>query len=517
MTYFTQVEQGFYPNSKDNVYNSLFRQYERILFESLITSFGLDIFIRDQHGGDVDTIHNVRQIGKDKDMYYKSKIHQQDYENKGEYNSNLYHSHANYRKKNKEVSKQKKDGQLIDAYTGKCVDRNAKIDLDHNISAKEVHNDPGRVLAGLSGEDLANIPENLYPTDSHINRSKKADSMSEHLAKHGNEYTEDEKKRMRAADTAARRAYNAKIAYTYYTSTDFWQHTAMASGKVGFQMGIRQALGFVLTEVWFSVREKLTGGSGNTLKSILSNISEGVRLGIQRAKEKYKTLLDTFGEGMVGGILSSLTSTLCNIFFTTTKNFGRVLRQSFASLVAAGKVLFFNPDNLLFGDRMVAALKIIATGASAVVGISISQAIAASGLGTIPVVGELLSTFAGVFATGALSCTLLYALDSCDIVQQIVGILNKVRTIDYDIAFYRQQADAFEALAAKLLAYDLESFKKQTAAYANIAQRLVCAGNNSQELSDILETVLADRDITLPYTGDFDSFMGSKENTLHFC
>ena len=84
---------------------------------------------------------------------------------------------------------------------------------------------------------------------------------------------------------------------------------------------------------------------------------------------------------------------------------------------------------------MVAALKIIATGASAVVGISISQAIAASGLGTIPVVGELLSTFAGVFATGALSCTLLYALDSCDIVQQIVGILNKVRTIDYDIAF----------------------------------------------------------------------------------
>ena len=84
MTYLTQVEQGFYPNSKDNVYNSLFGQYERILFESLITSFGLDVFIRDQHGGDVDTIHNVRQIGKDKDMYYKSKIHQQDYKNKGE-------------------------------------------------------------------------------------------------------------------------------------------------------------------------------------------------------------------------------------------------------------------------------------------------------------------------------------------------------------------------------------------------------------------------------------------------
>lgn len=460
MTYLTQVEQGFYPNSMDNVYNSLFKQYERILFESLITSFGLDTFIQDQHGGDVDTIYNVRQIGKDEDMHYKSTAHQEKYENREKYDSHPYHSHSNYRNRNKEVSKQKKDGQLVDDYTGRRVERNAHVDMDHTISAKEIHDDPGRVLAGLSGEDLANSRENLHPTDSHINRSKKADSMSEHLAKHGNEYTGDEKKRMRAADTAARRAYNAKIAYAYYTSADFWQHTAMASGKVGFQMGIRQALGFVLTEVWFSIREKLTGGSG-TLKSILSNISEGVRLGIQRAKEKYKTLLDTFSEGMVGGILSSLTTTLCNIFFTTTKNLGRILRQSFASLVAAGKVLFFNPDNLLFGDRMVAALKIIATGASAVVGISLSQVIAASGLGTIPVVGELLSTFVGVFATGALSCTLLYALDSCDIVQQIVGILNKVHTIDYDIAFYRQQADAFEALAAKLLAYDLEGFKNK--------------------------------------------------------
>ena len=47
---------------------------------------------------------------------------------------------------------------------------------------------------GCQGEDLANSSENLHPTDSHINRSKKADSMSEHLAKHSNEYTEDGKK-----------------------------------------------------------------------------------------------------------------------------------------------------------------------------------------------------------------------------------------------------------------------------------------------------------------------------------
>lgn len=49
-------------NPEDNLMDGLFKQYERVIIDSIITSFGLDFFIKDRHGGDVDTVHNVRQI-----------------------------------------------------------------------------------------------------------------------------------------------------------------------------------------------------------------------------------------------------------------------------------------------------------------------------------------------------------------------------------------------------------------------------------------------------------------------
>ena len=151
----------FDPDPSEPVMDSIFQQYERVLVESLITSFGLDFLVNDRHGGDVDTIHNVRQIGQDERITYKNVLNQQAYEQKGTYNSTEYHHDARYIAKNKEVSALKKEGRLVDAYTGKQIARNGKSDLDHVISAKEIHDDRGRVLAGLTGTDLANSSENL--------------------------------------------------------------------------------------------------------------------------------------------------------------------------------------------------------------------------------------------------------------------------------------------------------------------------------------------------------------------
>ena len=79
---FVKQIDGSY-DAEANVYNSIFEQYERIVIQSLITSFGLDFLVSDQHGGDVDTIHNVRQIGKDEQMHYKNKKNEETYNNKG--------------------------------------------------------------------------------------------------------------------------------------------------------------------------------------------------------------------------------------------------------------------------------------------------------------------------------------------------------------------------------------------------------------------------------------------------
>ena len=254
--YVMNIGNGYMPDPKEPILPSLFQEYERVLVESLVSSFGLDFLIKDQHGGDVDTIHNVRQIGKDPQMYYKNKENQKAYEERGKYDSRQYHGDPRYLAQKRENNAQKSEGILKDAYTGKKINENEKSDLDHVISGKEIHDDPGRVLAGLNGFDLANSPENLQETNPHTNRSKKADSMEQFLDKHGDDYTEKQKENMRQKDAIARKEYEAKLAKAYYTSPKFAKDMSFAAGKVGVKMGARQALGFIFAEMWFTVKEE---------------------------------------------------------------------------------------------------------------------------------------------------------------------------------------------------------------------------------------------------------------------
>ena len=71
-TYPQGIRSSFNSDPDESVFDALFREYEHVIFRSIITSFGLDIFIRDQYGGDVDTIYNVRAMDIDPQMGYKN-------------------------------------------------------------------------------------------------------------------------------------------------------------------------------------------------------------------------------------------------------------------------------------------------------------------------------------------------------------------------------------------------------------------------------------------------------------
>lgn len=201
--------------------------------------------------------------------------------------------------------------------------------MDHIISAKEIHEDRGRVLAGLQGEDLANSDENLTPTNRHTNRSKKADSMDAVLKRRGDEYSESEKERMMGKDRRVREVYNQKVERAYYTSAKFRQDVAIAATDVGTRMGVREALGFVFTEIWFCVKDEINAFSNSSdfdLADFFSAVGRGIERGWELAKRKYKELFSRFITGAVSGALASLTTTLCNIFFTTAKNVVTIIR-----------------------------------------------------------------------------------------------------------------------------------------------------------------------------------------------
>ena len=59
MTALTKMDN---PNPEGNVFSGIWSSYERVVLHSLITSFGLDFLVQDQHGGDVDTIRGVRDL-----------------------------------------------------------------------------------------------------------------------------------------------------------------------------------------------------------------------------------------------------------------------------------------------------------------------------------------------------------------------------------------------------------------------------------------------------------------------
>ena len=533
----SKLTEDYYPDEKNSVYDDLFKQYNRVVIESLLTSFGLDmLLVKDQYGGDVDTIHNVEKIGEythswnngkiqiknekyDPLMKYKSLRNEENYKNREEYNSKSYHKHENYIATNKENSKLKKEGMLYDGYTGEKIKANGKTNLDHIISAKEISEDRIRILAGLKGEDLANSPENLIITNESLNKSKSAYSMNEFLNREKNReekrYSEDSIKRMENLDKRARKAYKTKLNIAYYTSSNFGKDLLTSSANVGVRMGLRQAVGFLLTEVVFTVMDEFKKLKTEKLDEIFAAISNGIKKGFENAKLKYKELISKFKDGVIAGIIGSLTTTLTNIFFTTSKNIIRVIRQSWVSLVEALKIVLFNPDNLPFGERMRAVAKIFATTASVIVSIVVREVLTKIGIAAIPVVGDVLVTFIEILSMGLTSCTLLYFLDRSEMVNKAVNFLNNLPTISNALYYYKEQAKYFEQYAAQILSIDVENFEREVEKFNSIANKLENA-KDENELNSILVGFYKEMKIKLPWQGDFDSFMKDKNSVLIF-
>src|SRR5699024_4888093 len=151
----------------------------------------------------------------------------------------------------------------------------------------------------------------------------------------------------------------------------------------------------------------------------------------------FPALFEKFLSGTVGVALASLTRTLCNIFFTTAKKAVRLLRPAWPSIEEACRVLFSNRQSYPFGERMGAAVKILATGVSVVVGVLVNEAV--SKIVTLPVVGETVPAFCGAFISGIMSCTMLTFLDRSELVNKLMASLNNLRSIEDDINYYKEQ------------------------------------------------------------------------------
>ena len=538
--YSVEVGKNFFPVPEENLFDTIFQQYERVVVESLIASFGLDFIVRDQSGGDVDTIHNVRNVEPDGQIHYKNPVNQAAYDNRGPYSTKAYHADPQYCNVVREAKKEfKTNGSLIkDSYVegntlfprnNPTIPRGRQGQLDHVVPAEKIHNDPGRVLAGIDGMALANRRDNLRYTNAALNRNMSNMSVEEYIAwceknpekvnwggTLGEPLPESVKTQLRREYYQAKKAQDSLIARTYYTSPQFAKDIGKAAANVGLRMGVRQVFGFIFAEIWFAVKEELVRQAEPfSMEALLTSIGTGIQRGVKNAKEKYKDLIARFGEGAVSGALASLTTTLCNIFFTTAKNVVRIIRQSWVSLVRASEIILFNPDDLLFGERICAAAKILAVGGSVIVGTTVSELISRTPVGMLPVVGDIIQTFCGTLVSGIMSCSLLCFLDRSTIMQQLIAQFNNIPTMSSSIDYFREQAKKFESYAARLQNIDLSQFQKECRAYEEILGGIEQIQDETK-LNTFLRNVFEKYHLPLPWEGDFDAFMQNRDNHLVF-
>jgi hypothetical protein len=430
----------------DHKFDALISSCKNNILSALVGPFGLGGLVAkgDKNGGNVDTVHNVRE------GVYATEQEKERYGTRGEYDHNVagkYHSHANYVAKNRADSQAQEAGTLKDAYTGKDIGRNAQKNLDHTKAAKEIHDDPGRLLAELDGPTLANQESNLHATTETINKTKKQKSMEEYLAyvdkkvkelKSKGNLSENEKTQLskleqqkkdidpekaKTLDKKAREEYNKAINRAYYTSGKFVQNMAKSGAREGAKMGAQQALGLLLCEFFQAVFDEIKDIYKNgfehgfeeqrffeILKNRLTRIS-------QRIIAKWKDACKAFREGFISGFLSNLVTVVINMFVRTGKRAVRIIREGFFSLLKALKMLCCPPAGMTVAEAAHEASKLIAAGLATVGGIALEQYIDGLIKATpfLEPFADILTTVLVGGLTGLATTFIIYAIDKIDL------------------------------------------------------------------------------------------------------
>lgn len=429
----------FQKDFNDERFKKLIDDCKQDIINSIVTPFGLGKLVAayDKTGGNVDTINNVRE------GIYATQEENNKYDNRGDYNSDEYHKDTNYININRKYSEARKNGDAEDYMTGEKLDLHKSHDLDHVKSAKEIHDDAGRVLAEIDGSTLANTETNLKPTTATNNRSKKTDDMQKFLDKKNerikqietlkskNSLSEKEQNELKkleelskiddqkalAADKVARKKIDTEINKTYYTSGKFAKSVAITGAFEGSKMGMQQALGFIITEFFTAVFDEIIDIYQNGYSTnfdddrFFSVLKERLKRISIRLKDKWKDVAIALKDGFISGFISNLVTTVINAFITTGKRVVRIIREGIFSLLKAIKVLLFPPENMTYEEAMHEAKKLLATGVIVSLGVIAEEYIQILLEGTAilaPFADILTSMFVGALTGLAVTMTVYY-------------------------------------------------------------------------------------------------------------
>lgn len=525
-------------------------EINQVVTKSLVTTFGLDFLLfEDKKGGDVDTINNVRQ------GIWVTEAEKTKYENREKYDSTAYHQHHNYIQKGRNDKQAQENGTLKDNYRkSKNLSKGQNRDLDHVISAHEIHNDAGRMLAELDGVALANQDSNLSSTTSSINRTKKQHSVDKFLdnlpetinnreielsklnqklegmpqstpqERHELQQVQDKIRKkqqsldelkqvdsesMKKVDQKARAETDKQI-NSYYQSTKFFKASLTSAGIAGLKMGLRETLGLILAEIWFEIKAAIPSIYAKyktvefRVKNFLGDLKDTVLNIIERVKHRFKDVVSSFRDATITGIFASLSTTVLNVFLTTTKLWGRIIRESWLNLIKVMKMAFFNPENLSTGELTKATFKILSASIGLIIGMLIHESLAA--LNSLPL-GSLVVDFVSALTSGIVILTLNYFIEQSEIMQNFWAYLDRIKTK------YEKVLDNFKEINKELDRYILEltqlEFGLNIDEISKFTEQLTNS-NSELERNILLKQEIEKQEIKLPFE------MGNAESTQNW-
>jgi len=187
-------------------------------------------------------------------------------------------------------------------------------------------------------------------------------------------------------------------------------------GKQAAMMGMRQALGLLLTELvngLFNEFKVLIKQGVEAGKTLFEEIRQRLARVIESVVKKVPAAVGQMFQGGVSGFMSNLLTFLINNFLSTAKRFVTVIREGLLGLFRAFKMIFFPPKHLTGDQALQEGLKILTTVVVTSVGLLLNETVATF-MATVPFLKPFADLIAPVLIgimSGLLSAFLAYQID----------------------------------------------------------------------------------------------------------
>lgn len=468
----------------------LFDDCQQQVISQIIGPFGLSAaMFEDRNGGNVSTLHNFSREDAD---YIADKDVASHEQSKKDYDREEYSDPA-FAEKSQEHRAKGKDG-----YTGKDV-APEDMDLDHVTSLKSISKNKKAHLAQETGESLdrvkemANSDENLVATHKSINRSKRDGSLDELVERKGEEYELDPE-----LVTQAKARSEKHIASTVNTALMKKQGMELlqTGGKQAAMMGMRQALGMLLTELvngLFNEFKVLVKQGVEAGKTLFEEVRQRLARVIESVVKKLPAAVEQMFQGGVSGFMSNLLTFLINNFLSTAKRFVTVIREGLLGLFRAFKMILFPPKHMTADQALQEGLKILTTVVVTSVGLLLNETVATF-MATLPFLKPFADLITPVLIgtmTGLLSAFLAYQID-CLFDRYRHSLSEKL--MDEMLSDARRRDEFANELVtlSEISLGNIENYSKSISLYQRIGVTLGAAGTAATATLASLEQTVAE-------------------------